>query len=535
MSSAPQDIRPRRLDAPLSLAFLLALLVPWVDVFVRPALARSPAPELREAAKMPEWPHGLWSLSVFPERAEKHFNDTFGLRDWFLRCHSIVQVFGLGISATPHMEMGKDQWLFLTLDHSVPIYRGIEPLTDEEITRWLDMWTARRDYLAQRGIRYLVVLSPNKETIYPELVADRFNRIGPTRREQMMEALRARPDLPVVDLTPALQAERRADTPGDYTYVPLGTHWNGRGHDAAYRGIVAALRAHFPAIQPIPREELVLLEAKDHGDSWADRMYIGDLLTQRSMLYVPPPGRGALAAVSMGQGAGQVRVFTLPREDLPRGVILHDSFGGVTNELLSTVFRSLACQQVPHFDVDFIARAKPDVVIELYVERILYTWLAEDFVSNEIEPAERAPDVTQRELFRLDLAQAASTLRASPGTEIAFQAGPDVPRALVRAEGGTGRFYLPAIETIEGSDIVVRAEIETRVPGCVQIYFKRDGDADYLRTNYRWALLEAGTNTFELRFTEAEAHAPFYFLVASKPAAYAIRALSVLAVESRAR
>ena len=43
--------------------------------------------------------------------------------------------------------------------------------------RWImDDLVARRDWLAERGIKYLVVVAPNKNTVYPEMLPGGFEK-----------------------------------------------------------------------------------------------------------------------------------------------------------------------------------------------------------------------------------------------------------------------------------------------------------------------------------------------------------------------
>lgn len=531
MSLATQS-RRRLFDTLLLSGFVLALAAPSIDALVRSDEARGPAPEQRVAEPLPPLPHGVWTLAPFPPAYERHFNDTLGLRDRLLRWHSIVQMLGFGISSAPSMVVGQDRWLFLTEDKSIPVYRGLEPLTDSEISGWLARWEQRRDYLAQRGIGYLFVIAPNKETIYPERMPKRFNKVGPTRLDQIAARLATRPDLPVLDLRNALAAEKRSDAGDDFTYYPLGTHWNGRGHYAAYRAIAEALQPKFPHIVPSALDALERFDFTNNGDSWASRMYIGDLLPQSSIAYYHPQRAGAHPQPSSGLGMHQLRVYASDRSDLPRGALFHDSFGDNTASLLSASFQSLACLQTPRFDVDFIERTRPDVVIELFVERVLVTWPAQEVI--EPQGSDRACfQNSTRELFHLDLASAPKTLREWGSTRIDFDADPESPRVVVRHTDGDGRFFLPRIEPLDGSDVLVRIEIESPSPAWVGIYFRSPGEERYDFEHYRWALLARGSNEVHARFATSEMEAPLHVRLVGPSTNYELRALDARAAEPR--
>ena len=62
-----------------------------------------------------------------------------------------------------------------------------------------------RDWLARRGIAYLLVVSPNKSTVYPEFMPPLYPRHRTTRMDQLAEHLgRHVGGFPLLDLRPVL-------------------------------------------------------------------------------------------------------------------------------------------------------------------------------------------------------------------------------------------------------------------------------------------------------------------------------------------
>ncbi len=448
--------------------FLLGIGLPWLDRF-RPEEARWPLPEKRAPAPRPELAWDLAALSSYPRRMEAHFADTFGFRDRYLRAHSVVKLFGLGVSPTPRVVVGEDGWLFFTGGKTLEEARGRVPFDDAELDAWVASYRDRAAYLAQQGVHYLLVLVPNKEELYPELLprplrgdrpyewicgADPF---AETRRlDQLVARLRAETDVDVLDLRAALWEARRDEDPATPVYVRLGTHWNGPGQLAAARAIAARLAERVPGVAPLPPgDELVLVDEEGHGDTWGPSLYVDDLLPQRAVRYELPPGSGTVIAET-GSDVGSEHSYTGPDPDRPRALLLHDSFGPQLFRLLPWSFSELHAHWREDFPLDLIDAVAPDVVIEEHVQRWLVTG----------EPRRLEPDGSPRSAFflsptallRLELPAALDRLtpRGSPALEPRRRRGIDGVE--VTASGADEGVALPAVDVPEGATAVLRVD-----------------------------------------------------------------------------
>lgn len=90
------------------------------------------------------------------------------------------------------------------------------------------------DHMAkERGIELVIVLIPDKERVYSDLIPDRFNQpdlpIRPTILPEVEQSL-AEAGIPVVNLLPSFLAARAA---GQRLYWLDDTHWNPAGIDLA--------------------------------------------------------------------------------------------------------------------------------------------------------------------------------------------------------------------------------------------------------------------------------------------------------------
>jgi hypothetical protein len=360
-------------DASLVFGFVVALCAPTIDEFVRDDAARSPAPELRKAAPPPELsPRSLKSLVRLPGAFDRHYMDTFGLRDRLLRARNRLHWFGLGVSPTRTIAKGSDGWIYTRVDRSREAWRSALPMTGAEIAQWTSALEERRAWLESLGVRHLHVVAPNKESIYPEHLPEDWRRIAPdapTRLDQLIAATRGSA-VDLLDLRPALRAARAFDRPGDEVYTRLGSHWNGNGSRAAYAAIMQRVQVHFPRARALEDAELARLYNQGRGDTWGAHLYLSDLLPQREWFLVHEGGRKHELLAQGGEASGPTRTRK-PGRPGPRVLVFHDSFGPYLQEALAESFPEATFHWRSRFDRQVVLEERPELVIELYVERTL--------------------------------------------------------------------------------------------------------------------------------------------------------------------
>ncbi len=363
--------RRQALDWATIVLFGAALLAPSVDQIVRQDSARdSQAAERRKAEPRPGLPRSPRAAATFPRRYEGYFRDTFGLRDVLLRWNGIELWQGLGVSPSPFLDWAEQGWCFLAGDSRAD-HRGLLPFTAEELEGWVRRLRERRDVLATRGIRYLFVICPSKQTIYPERTRPTWSKVGPTRLEQLVARLEREPDAPFLDLRPALLAQKDADRPEDWLYTRFGTHWNGRGGYAAYGALIERLQRDFPALERVPLESCARVEAQGPSDSLAHQLYLSDRIQQRQYHFArAAPGYEVVERTPLPQGN---RLVTRTSRTGPRLLWLHDSFGPYLESLLCENFSYVQAHWSTEFPLELVYEAQPDLVLETYVERVLFS------------------------------------------------------------------------------------------------------------------------------------------------------------------
>jgi len=195
---------------------------------------------------------------------------------------------------------------------------------------------------AAAGRRYVFILIPNKETVYPERLPDSIRPSGPTRMDQFFAWMRARSTVDVLDLRPAFHAARAADTgPMDPLYTPHGTHWTSRGVYTAYEAVVGHLTKDTQYAGPKPFSDFYLIHLPDGADSCASNLYLTGLLVQPGDALFRHAENTYTVLEQKTTSPQWLRTRGNDSNLLPHTIVFHDSFGPFIALTLASAFETL--------------------------------------------------------------------------------------------------------------------------------------------------------------------------------------------------
>jgi alginate O-acetyltransferase complex protein AlgJ len=317
-------------------------------------------------------------LKQFPQEFEAYYNDNFGFRPALLRFASAIKVHVFGVSAARTVIIGKNRWLFLKDDYT---YKKSTRLTEEDMQHWTQKYEERRAWLADRGIKYIYMLAPNKQSVYPELMPPTFNHteIEPPQ-DQLTAWLAAHSTFRLFPLRDTLVDARRDNK--NLLYYPEDTHWNSVGAYAGYRAVVLEMQKWYPDLKPLDPSYFRVETQEKHGD--LARMtgvpnYVG---MEPEMLPVSPAGlkQTSFKLPGIDHPVG-TEPFTTENPNAPSKLnvlILRDSFGTSFVPFFSEQFAKVtsiwSTQGNKEFEqalAKFVEEDKPDVFIEERTERVL--------------------------------------------------------------------------------------------------------------------------------------------------------------------
>lgn len=515
----------RSLDKLWIAIFVAFLAAPSIDSVVRPESVEKIKYEMRKPAPLPAWKWTANDIGKFPQRFDQFFADSFGLRDVLLRAHNALLWFVFHVSPTDKLVLGKDGWVFHTEQDSVAIARGLKPFSPEELDAWRRALESRRDWCRAHGREFVIAFGPNKDDIYPEYYPPVLNRVGETRLDQMMRWMREHSDVAIVDLRPALLAEKAHDTASDWVYYPLGTHWNDRGVYAAYTALIARLREHYPAMTPLLRDDIEYKLIEDQGDSWANRLYLAGLLNQENRVPVKM-GEWRWRWLEGGVGDSYRAVTEHEDSSLPRLFMYHDSFGEPLRKYMARHFSRAVFIWDNAFDPATIDAEKPDVVMQLFVERALGGGVAQLVTTGDTGALAAAFAASKRVLFAFDPAAATPNFELRGHPRVAPVAG----GLEVTNTGEQDMLLLPAFEFPRDADPVLRIDLKSAVKSSVVVFYKTKSVPEYTRSNTSRVDVTVGDNSLLVPLLEPQMSGRLMIRVAGNGEAYTIRALEVRAI-----
>lgn len=361
------DRHPWR-DRALLLLIALALALPGL------ALVSTGS---RTTTRFENRPTAPWPQAIgtgFTAAFERAFADRFGGRDELIALHHLTLAAAFQVSPIDKVVVGRRGWLFYADEGGVSFKRRQLPpdaRADAEARAIAAGIEQRIRFLTLRGVRYLLVIAPDKQTIYPENLPAPYRRLPERSRIDALLAV-ASPEVKahVLDLRgPLLQAKQRRQV-----YFSSDSHWNHSGGWVASREILAALR-RMSGLPELPEEPLP--SSREDGAVSGDlvkMLGVPGVFGERQIGLVMPPtwadcARGDTGAPPVWGAPSQL--LRCPTAAVGKVAIYHDSMGIMLASLLPHGLQASQWAQVRPWDLGRLAAFGPDIVVDEIVERNL--------------------------------------------------------------------------------------------------------------------------------------------------------------------
>lgn len=359
------------------LLFVAALLTQAYGFLFREA--EWPATEKRPQNPPPPLVFKRWAYQVFPFMFDAYFNDRVGYRTELLDIKRDITYGIFGESTSNIVWVGKNGWLFIDNVGQSARSQTSEGVLEPNVEAWASVLEKRRDWLAKRGIVYIVYIAREKSIIYPEYLPDSLQRHPPTDLVPGFLARLKQSNVPAIDPYRHLIAAK--PTAIHPLYLMNDSHWSGTGMSVGYRPLAEELERAVTGYRAKPDTAFrflpyVRLEADlttalglNPGDKTEPSAHCNE--SNDPSIEVAHDDVAALL-VSGGKPLAHLpsRRTVCPTAT-PRGVMLHDSFGADFRRMFSSDFQRLTAAGTYGFPTALIEAEKPDVVIQLFVDRVL--------------------------------------------------------------------------------------------------------------------------------------------------------------------
>jgi alginate O-acetyltransferase complex protein AlgJ len=266
----------------------------------------------------------------------------------------------------------------------IDYYQNLDPPTEAQLAYMHDSLSKIKAFLDSQGVALVIVIPPNKVSIYPEALPSTVQLYSEKARlDQILDYLAVHPVAPIVDLRGRLIAAKAERL----VYFPTDTHWTGYGAYIAYHATLSQVQQQFAAVRPYERDELIFSEAPREGGDLTKLLSLQDSYTEQRVS-ISVPLHLSQASLLDFWPSGDYTYYKTNDRGLPRAVILHDSFFQSLRPLIaehfswSTFKRWQPGYATIYRDVEQMTlREQPDVVILEIIERWVYQLLEPQFMT----------------------------------------------------------------------------------------------------------------------------------------------------------
>ena len=229
-------------------------------------------------------------------------------------------------SGTDQVVVGKNGWLYYgeTTGH----FTGENRLSEEELTGVLDYLEALSRYFESRGIQFVFVCAPNKNTVYPQYMPDNFLQAAGSDAARVAALLETRqvrsPNL--VEIFGKMDGQ---------LYHQLDSHWNNRGAAIAADHILSLVGKDFSY------SRLSYTMRYDFDGDLAGMLYPDGLTKKDGQVYYNYVF--SYQYLSTVRTMMEMEITTSREDQTGRLFMVRDSFGSALIPFLADRFASCYC------------------------------------------------------------------------------------------------------------------------------------------------------------------------------------------------
>ncbi|MDR3616043.1 MAG: hypothetical protein P4L53_20970 [Candidatus Obscuribacterales bacterium] len=327
--------------------------------------------EKRFLAPFPRMRNVRHDSRTFAAGFEKFYRDRFAFRLPITTLCNLTAFKIFHTSGTKLVAIGKHNWLYYTQEGTFDSEINKGPFSEEKLALWSRMFQTRQKILAEHHIPYVLIVVPEKGSIYPEYLPQGwFRRSGITRIEQLQDELKAHTK---VDFVNALSILSSNKSPEHLLYHTNDTHWNSYGAFFVGQDILKHLSKYFPSVKAFGSNEYSLEEESFKGNlSTADGLE--DWLIDECPKVEPTTKMYQVTSGIIGAPTCETQLTQPTAPPLPSAYVLHDSYIGRLVPFLSSRCRSIQYHSTHVFKKADILKVQPDLVIEEIAEHHLFDY-----------------------------------------------------------------------------------------------------------------------------------------------------------------
>jgi alginate O-acetyltransferase complex protein AlgJ len=312
----------------------------------------------------------LLSFAAVPESSLTTISTDFRWRNSLIGIYNGIRlaagdrVFHLAV-------IGSQGWIFYTGETSVQDFQNTDFLKKRTILSLREGLDQLNSELEEEGRTLLVVIPPNKATVYSRYMPAEIPIIGEVSRlDQFVDGMQSNNGVRLLDLRSTLIAASMAEA----VYYKTDTHWNDQGAYYGYVEMLKVLSADYPSLAPHSPGDFKYEHVAHQSRDLAMLMGVPQLREDSWGLTPLFPVRTQVTRIPQSNG-GEVSITINENTELPELLIYHDSFYYQLAKFIEPHFGRVV--NVPFgsdpdfWTLDLIQKEAPDIVVIEFAERYL--------------------------------------------------------------------------------------------------------------------------------------------------------------------
>jgi alginate O-acetyltransferase complex protein AlgJ len=277
--------------------------------------------------------------------------------------------------------VGNEDWLYFSGDLSISNYQKTPEFNWGNIRRLTEMLNKIHNQIRAYGGELIVVIPPDKSTIYPQYMPSGIEVIGQVSNlDTLLEYANKNSEVQILDLRPVFSEASRSEE----IYYKTDTHWNCIGAFYASNEILSRISATYTEVQPYALNDFAFFAR----NAVLDIPTMMGLDIRETFIEAKPRFETNLSVVQANDIHPKNRPLAITisdRKDLPEIMVFHDSFYyGCFSIFLEpnfsrTITTQFADAKLPDY-LDLISSEEPDIVVIEFAERFI------EFFYTTLEP-----------------------------------------------------------------------------------------------------------------------------------------------------
>lgn len=337
--------------------FILALIGPGITFSIVRDHIDTDNYQNRELHEFPNM--SSTAFAQFPLELEAYYNDHLPFKNQLTQLNTYIDIKLFHNADSDSVVLGKEGWLFYKTGGNISDYRGVISISAEELEYIKTELTRAKEFFSSRGIKFIVLLAPNKEEIYSQYLPSYIDVINSESRLDKIAKSLEEANINVV--YPKEELIKRSE---EYqVYRKYDTHWNRVGAFIAAQELLEELGKEAKKI-----DEITVVPAEKISGDLANMLGVAKLYNDDEEFNMLGEGNNIELIVDVPQQNLAYREYkSSVGED--RILILGDSFTNDMTPYVAEKFSFSAQVHVNNYEKGMIEKIKPSVVVCELVER----------------------------------------------------------------------------------------------------------------------------------------------------------------------